>query len=729
MRTVLFMLSNGRSHKLEMEVDSASPVIIIPRWFYDDFLQEFPLFPSRYQFEDYNSGNIMVEGFITIDLQVGRQYAEQVAVYVSKENSRALMGRNGMVLLNLVPELKKMSAKVSSISITELKKKYPNLFKSDIGRVPKACHKIILKPDAVPYVLNNPRAFPFKYADKLKEALEKMVQNDLIEQIDCSDWVHPLHVVGKKGNAIRICNDLTKLNPHTVVEKFVMPTAEELIVKLAGAKVFTKLDIKSAYFHMPLHPESRHLTAFLTSHGLYQYKVLPMGLSSSGACWQRFMSQRVADLPGVCVYMDDILVFGKDSQDHAAKLQMVLERLNSLNIRLNESKCVWNAQSLEFLGHTISNAGLQPSADNTKAILKAPEPMDKPSLLSFLGMCTFYLRFLPNFATTAEPLRKLTRKQEVFQWETAQKEAFAEIKKMIATAPILAVFDPKCKIVVSADASDYGMGAVLSQIQNGKECPVAFTSRTLSPRERTYSVGEKEALACVYACEKWDLYLYGREFMLRTDHSSLTTLLKRGNKGQRPLRINRWYTRLLRYNFDIVYRPGVQNQVADALSRLPLPAETDSVKSKDEMYEEEVIAFVSSLHTETALSRDEIKTATNADQTLHEVMQYLHQGWPKEKKMEKKFLPFLSVKSELSVIEGCLMRGDTFVIPESLVKKVIHLAHESHPGIVRTKERIRQLYWWPRLNASVETMIQECIACQIKLLRRFQHQSNQWNIQ
>lgn len=280
---------------------------------------------------------------------------------------------------------------------------------------------------------------------------------------------------------------------------------------------------------------------------------------------------------------------------------------------------------------------------------------------------------------------------------------------MLSSTPILAQFDPAAPTFLSTDASGVGLGAVLSQLHGKVERPVAFCSKTLSERERRFSVGEREALACVWACEKWHTFLWGRRFVLRTDHSALTTLLDTtGGKGHRPMRISRWYARLLPYSYDIQYRAGSENQVADALSRLPSQS---GPPSEDPDSDIDIVAFVA---PDSAISEAEFLAESKADPTISAVLQYIRNGWPASpKQLDAALLPFHKVRDELSGFKDCVIRGDSVVVPPtSLRPRLISMAHEAHPGITRTKQRLRSSYWWPRMDPAIEFTVRSCAACQ-----------------
>ncbi|CAH8497738.1 unnamed protein product [Dicrocoelium dendriticum] len=702
-RTVLFLTVKG-AVPLEMELDSASPVTIVPFQFYERYLSQHTLHPTSHSFWSYSGNTLTILGFIIVLLQLHSVIAD-VAVYISSDNRRPLLGRNAMVALHIVPSFDRML--ISSVNVAHWQEHYPQLFQKSIGRIPCGVHRIQLKPNAKPIAIGQPRPIPLAKREAVSAALQAMLANDLIEPIDCSEWVHPMVCVMKKDGTVRICNDLQALNKQIVVERFVLPSNDELTVRLAGATVFSKLDLKSAFFHMPLANDSKHLTAFLAPDGLFQYKVLPIGLSSAPAAWQKFMTHALAGIDGHVAYMDDICVFGRSQEEHDARLHKVLQRLSDLNLRLKAEKCLFNAPELQFLGHVISRSGILPSDENIRAISEAPTPKNLTELKSFLGMCSYNLRYLPDFATVADPLRQLTKKKSSFVWGSNQQNAFDELKRRVVSAPLVAIFDESCRTFVSTDASDVGLGAVLSQIQNGEEKVIAYASRKLSDSERHYSVGEKEALACVWACEKWHLFLFGRRFILRTDHSALTALLSNGSKGCRPMRIARWYARLLNYDFEIVYRPGLQNQIADGLSRLPVGLEDEKERLREAV-------LVSSLGANLpALTIEELRRENSNDALLHEIIEYVQQGWPKYNKIPGEFIPYYAIRHELSVVDGCLMRGSVFVAPSQLIAKIIACAHEGHPGTVRTKNRVRLYFWWPRMASSIETFVVNCNACRL----------------
>jgi hypothetical protein len=277
---------------------------------------------------------------------------------------------------------------------------------------------------------------------------------------------------------------------------------------------------------------------------------------------------------------------------------------------------------------------------------------------------------------------------------------------MVANYVSLALFDSTLPTIVTCDSSSYGIAASMSQIHGSTERIVACISRTLSPAERKYSVGEKEALACVWACERLHTYLWGRKFILRTDHRSLTTLLTSKGQGRASMRIARWNTRLMLYDYDIQYKPGAENYVADCFSRLPLPTiENDSTQ-------DEIILFMNDIE-ELSVNLQEFQSGTENDELLQEVVKYVYNGWPaKSNTLHETLKPYYLVRDELATADGVLMKNDRVVVPTELRGKLLRLAHATHPGVVRTKQRLRPFYWWPQMDKQVEEMVNGCMICQ-----------------
>lgn len=576
---------------------------------------------------------------------------------------------------------------------------FEHLFTPGLGLVHGVTHQVRIRPEVSPQRLKL-RRLPLTLREPVKQEIENLLRQDVIERVSASEWVSPIVVVRKQNGAIRMCVDLRAPNQAIIVDSFPLPHAEDLLQSLQGAKWFSKLDLASAYHQVTLHEDSRDLTTFVTHEGLFRFKRVCFGLASAPSAFQQLMHQILSGCSGVKFYIDDIIVFGSTQKEHDDNLGKVLTRIASSGLKLND-KCVFDVQELSFIGHKISAQGISPLEKNVQQVETFSRPSNPTQLRSFLGLTEYYSKFVPHMAHVVEPLRQLLRKDVPFNWDVAAENSFQQVKKYLRDAPILSLFDPTLPIVVSTDASDYGLGAVLQQTDGENTRTIQFASRSLSPAERRYSTGEKEALACLWACEKWHVYLWGRKFTLLTDHQALATLLSEKGSGRKPLRIGRWTARLLNYTFTVQYRKGEQNKVADALSRNPLDTSEPSFA-----FEEEVVAQV-----EAMISKLEVQQATTCNTALRQVMEYTINSWPARKQLPKELHPYYEVRSELSVVDSILLRGDQVVLPSQLQKQALALAHAGHPGIVRMQDLIRCTYWWPAFRKHVEQYVSDCQIC------------------
>uniref|UniRef100_A0A096LYT1 Gypsy retrotransposon integrase-like protein 1 n=1 Tax=Poecilia formosa TaxID=48698 RepID=A0A096LYT1_POEFO len=371
---------------------------------------------------------------------------------------------------------------------------------------------------------------------------------------------------------------------------------------------------------------------------------------------------------------------------HDENLQRVLPTLTDAGLKLNMHKCKFNQPSLN--GHTISKDGLQPDQDKVTAVIHAPAPHDTSSLRSFLGLASWYSKFIPDFATVIEPLRAVLRDSTdlSFEWTTEAHSSFTSFKDLIVNSPALALYDPELPTYVKIKMRELSL----------------LHQELFFSAERKYSTVEREALACVWAVERWRTYLWGRRFVLRTDHQALTTLLTSKGSGRAGLRIARWSARLLCFTYDVTYRPGNQNVTADCLSRLPLTAENEATEEPDMI----AAVFKESL---CAISLPEFTSASEICPELSLLRNQIEKGWPKCKKgLPENLAPYFQIQHELSVHGSLILRlTDRLVVPASLRARIVDLAHEGHQGI-----RLRELFWWPQLDKFVHSVIASCVNCQ-----------------
>lgn len=353
----------------------------------------------------------------------------------------------------------------------------------------------------------------------------------------------------------------------TVFDAEPMPDTNNIFGRLAGARFFSKLDLSKGYWQVPMAESAKSKTAFITPQGLYQFRVMPFGLVNAPATFSRLMRKLLAGMDCLDNFIDDILIFTDTWEQHLEVLRELFGRLRKARLTARPTKCSIGFKSLPCLGYVVGDQRLRPDQEKIKAIEEAPRPETKKQVRSFLGLASFYRRFIPNFSAIAIPLSDLTRKglANKVEWNANHEKAFLSLKKMLTSSPVLKLPDLSQEFILRTDASDTGIGAVLLQEENDKAMPVAYASRKLLPREKNYAIIERECLAIVWGIQKFEPYLYGREFVLETDHQPLTYLNRTRTANGRLMR---WALLLQPYRFRLRAIKGCDNVGADYLSRV-----------------------------------------------------------------------------------------------------------------------------------------------------------------
>ncbi|XP_060774184.1 uncharacterized protein K02A2.6-like [Neoarius graeffei] len=565
--------------------------------------------------------------------------------------------------------------------------------------------KLTIKPGSMPKCLKA-RPVPYAIKPKVEAELDRLVESGVLEQVRTSDWATPIVPVIKKDGSLRICGDFkVTVNPVLAAEQYPLPLIDDIFSGLAGGQKFSKIDLCQAYLQMHVVPESQELLTIVTHKGLYRYKRLPFGITSAPALFQRAMEQILSGLPGVQCYLDDLLITGVDDKTHLQNLEATLQRLEDYGLRVRRDKCEFFRSSVEYLGHVIDSTGLHKAPSKVKAITEAPSPEDVTQLRSFLGLLTYYARFVPNLANKLKPLHELLNNTKTWEWTDRCEAAFREAKMALCDSDALIHLDPKLPIQLACDASPYGVGAVVSHIlPSGEERPIAFASRTLSQAEGRYAQIEREALAIVFGVKKFHQYLFGRKFTLLTDHRPLTSIFgpHTGIPSLAASRMQRWALLLSAHQYDIKYRKADLHGNADGLSRLPLSVTHTEPKPAEIFYFKDVMS--------TPVTSAHVKKHTRADSVLSEVVDIITRG--RRGIMTNSLKPYLVRRNELSVQAGCLLWGYRVIIPPPLRGKVLDELHSGHGGVVRMKEIARSYFWWPGLDAAIEEKAKSCHDCQ-----------------
>ena len=690
---------------LTMEVDTGAAFSVISRSTFEKLFSSVPLRKTDIKLKTYTGESLQMYGEFTADVGYNHQELTLVLV-VAGDVGPSLLGRNWLHSLRL-----NWSSlfHLEDHQLTDLLTRYSSVFSEILGTLKGCKAKLYVNSDTP--IFCKARPVPYALRSQVETELENLVQRRIIEPIPYSDWAAPIVPVMKADKSIRICGDFKlTVNRVSKLDRYPIPKIEDLFTKLTGGVVFSKLDLSSAYQQLELDDDSKQYAVINTHRGLFRFNRLPFGISSAPGIFQRTMESLLNGIPRVIVYLDDILISGVTKEDHMHNLQQVLERLQSAGLTLKKSKCEFVVSSISYLGHTIDCEGLHPLPDKVEGIVKASIPKSVTELKAFLGLMNYYAKFIPNLASVLSPLYQLLHKSVSWSWTAERNAAFNEAKTLLTSDSVLVHFDSLKDLVVSCDASAYGLGAVLShKFLDGTERPVAFISHTLSMAECKYSQIEKETLACVFGIKKFHSYIYGRRFQLVTDHKPLLSLLHqhRAVPTTTSNRIQRWALTLSMYDYQISFKTSQSHANADALSRLPI----SDVLSDPPIPHETI--FVLDQIDESPITVTHIRLWTRRNPVLSRVVDFTQTGWPNNwDKSDDKFRPFYLRRLELSTQDGVLLWGNRVVVPPQGRDIILTELHSCHPGIAHMKTLARMFVWWPCLDSDIETVVKSCSLCQ-----------------
>ncbi len=604
---------------------------------------------------------------------------------------------------------------------------YPEVFREELGCLKDVELEVQFKAEAKPKFCK-PRPVPFALQEELNQALDVGIQEGIWEPVQFNTYGTPVVPVRKqplpgKAGKLRVCGDYAAtVNPQLETHRQPLPLPEDLMRRLGGGHGFSKIDLANAYNQIALGPESQKRLALSTHRGVLQ-KRLPFGISSAPGYFQNIMEQITGDLQGVAVYLDDILVSGDSAADHVNNLRRLLARLQETGLRCRLEKCEFAKPSVEYLGHHLSKTGIS-KGKKSDAVREMPTPKSVSELRSFLGAVQFYSKFLQGLATVTEPLHRLTRRDTTWSWGEEQERAFCKLKEMLEDDTVLAHFDPSLPLGISCDASEVGIGAVLfHRWSDGRERPIANISKTLTKAQKRYSQVQKEALAIVFALKKFHQFLYGRRFILVTDHKPLLVLF--GPDKETPAlaanRLARWALTLSQYEYDIEYRKTTDHGNADALSRLPVGPDRKFDEEED-VADTDTVCTIKTISLQLSPTDPGVlRKESTKDPVISTVMRHVQEGWPQKgdrgdneedkDNQSYKVKTFKSIASSLSVAEGCLLYGARVVVPLRLQSEVLNILHLGHFGIQRMKQLARTAVYWPGVDGDITKMCQQCTAC------------------
>lgn len=570
---------------------------------------------------------------------------------------------------------------------------------------------------------NVPKAFE----KSINERLNKMETDGIIERADQENAkissVSPLVLVPKGTNDFRIVVDYREVNKAIIREPYPMPSLEKIWTEIPSegkGLFFTKLDLKDAYFHIELHEDVRHFTTFMSSNGLMRFKRLPFGLSCAPELFQKVMEKLMINCKGVIVYLDDILITASTLSVLEERVTAVKAVLKRNNLTVNESKSEYSKQKVDFLGFTIDGTGILPSQDKISDIKHFEKPKDVSELRSFLGMLTFISPFIENFSHKTKPLRDLTKSNSgsfKSRWASEQQEAFEGLKKAVEQDIVKrGFFDEKDKTILYSDASPWGLGAVLCQqsCQTEENRIIACASKSLTDTEAGYPQLHREALAIVWAMERFSYYLLGRQFTLKCDSKALEFMIKHKQHkdcGKRIMtRAEGWYLRLDHFQYNFQHIPGHTN-IADAPSRIARKQEAIVFDMDKKWQDLCIVTADTNLIQEhlLAVTNEQVTTRMQEDEELQSVIKNLtnKERWP------EKILKFQPFQSQMYVVGKILMKNEKMVLPDSLKTSTLRAAHRGHPGMSTMKNLLRLGVWWPKMDHEIEKYVESSPACQL----------------
>eukprot|EP00253_Pinus_taeda_P011610 PITA_11610 len=563
-------------------------------------------------------------------------------------------------------------------------KEFADVFPEEIPGLPPKRDidfTIELIPGATP-VSRTPYRMSIPELTELKMQLQELLDNNYIRP-SVSPWGAPVLFVRKKDGTLKMCIDYRQLNKLTIKNKYPLPRIDEIFDQVKGAKVFSKIDLRSGYHQIRIKDEDIAKTAFRTRYGHYEFVVLPFGLTNAPATFMCLMNSVFHQFLDkfVLIFIDDILIYSRSKEEHEEHLRMVLQTLREHQLYAKLSKCDFYKEEIQYLGHVISKEGIAVDPEKIKTILEWPVPKDVADIRSFMGLAGYYRRFVEGFSRVAYPITSLQKKGRSFKWSSECQQSFEKLKQLLTSPPVLSIADPNKDYVVCTDASGEGVGGVL--MQEGRV--IAYESRKLKEHEQKYSAYDLELAAVIHALKMWRHYLLGRKFLLLTDHHSLTNYFSQPTLNARQAR---WADFLSGFDFDIKHLKGKENRVADALSR-----------KVHCLYEITFSKWENSL-------QEMMKTAASQDaeyQRLKQQVPLSSKESPQEYEISK---------------DGMLLYRKRLVVPndnnlKNLILNEFHTSHYAgHPGYQKMLTALRKEYYWPGMKKHVVEYLARCLECQ-----------------
>lgn len=595
----------------------------------------------------------------------------------------------------------------------KLQKKFPNVFDKDTSQSIYYYKAQIHMKDNFSPIFAKPYSLPYRFEDKVKSELERLVDNGVLVPCHKSAFASPMVVIEKADKVnIRICIDCKRtVNPQITNEIFYpLPDQDSIFARIGNAHWFCVIDLCNAYLQLNLTEDSQEILTLNTPFGLYRYTKLPFGVSAAPSIFQSVIDDILKGVINAKAYLDDILIWGEDKEECERNLEEVIERLSKYNVKVNLDKCVILQNEVKYLGHILKAGTIGVNPDKFKDVITAPRPSNTKEVMSYVGLLNYFRRFAPGLSQLLGPLYELTKKGSSFNWSTECEKAFEESKRIVSSDSCMALYDPRKDTYLLCDASPIGVAAVLMQVNNGQERPVYYASAKLDAAQRKYSQLHREALAIMFGLERFYKFIFGKQITIVTDAQAVKEMFKESNGGSAvaSARMQRWGAKLSGFQYRIIHRNSAKLAVPDALSRLP---SGNSFHEEDE--QEESIAIIKMV-TELPTTFESIKEETNRDEILQEIINRCVNGRDKfiKKFSHPEVQKYSRLYKELSLANGVLFYRDRIVVPATLRKQLLIHLHGNHDGMVLMKRAARQKIFWPGIDKDIEDWVNGCSVCQ-----------------
>ncbi|XP_017478638.1 PREDICTED: uncharacterized protein K02A2.6-like [Rhagoletis zephyria] len=593
-----------------------------------------------------------------------------------------------------IPEVQQ----VDVTDIDNIVSEFQNTFQQRIGCVPN--YEVSLKVrEGATRVYVKERQVPHTLTERVNKEIDELERAGIITKITNSDWGSPLVVIPKADGGVRLCVDYkVGVNQRLINAHYPIRKIDEILNSLRNSKYFCRLDLYKAYLHIPVDKQSSIIQTISTHRGTYRMNRLSFGIKTAPAEFNRIVDQILRDVPKTESYFDDIVIHDESIQECKNNLKKCLKGLDNFDLHLNHAKCIFFSTSIEFLGYVVQHNKVLKSPAKVAAIVDMPEPHSIEEVRRFLGMVTYYGRFIPNVSTITTPLRKLLKKGERFRWSSECQNAFSLLKQEISSDRVLTLYNPEIPLQLACDASPTGIAAVLSHIQNGEEKPISFASRSLTPAEQNYSQLDREALAIFFGVRHFHEYLYGQTFKLVTDNQPLVRIFHQHSKipQMTSARLQRYAAFLSGYDYEIIHKPATDNCNVDCLSRATVLLNTTEINFIDQEVHQICSATVERISS-TKLNFKTIQTETSKDEVLSKLLRELQHHNRED--------------SEFTIDQNVIFRGQRAVIPKTLQQAVLQELHYTHVGITKMKQLARRYVYWKSIDKDIEQHVRACAAC------------------